>query len=454
MRLGHEEHCEILGSYLILATVYSKGAGLRRCSQPCCSDVARVAAGAFGRRPWGADTRWAISCSIGWSAFSVCSGCGLRRPLRGSERCRVAGSDRAVQRSRPLTRCTACRSLRLRSGAAACCCTCSCPTDVDARSVLASLRSARPRWRDHHDHHGGVRVEVEGEWHIFSNVPGRSRHRLRGPSPWESARELGSGTLFFPGCTLASYAPELTREVFSFLQDRGMNPVISTDCCGSPLKSGGLGERVRAYKSDMVRRAREAGIAKVVFACPGCRDEFSETEESEGMEFVALPRLLADAGVKIGRPRACCGGGSTGAMARAAIRLLPRPRRQPGGRFAPCSRKARFCRLPHCGQRALCCGAGGRCSLSTPTCARGGRTASSTTRLRASARPCWFRTVPCSYTFCGAAARDGRADAPAVPSTGLSFAFETGFDWDLAFYQLETMWSGEYGAWVCQQLLG
>lgn len=398
-------------------------------------------------------------------AFSACSGCGVC-----VDRCEVL-SDAGISSLRDLIEpfrgepsLDAVRSVpELALAVRRCCmcgsCTCSCPTDVDARSVLASLREVLARVGAT-TMEGFESTQVDKEWHIFSVY--RAVHGIGYadlPS-WESARELGSDTLFFPGCTLASYAPELTREVFSFLQDRGMNPVISTDCCGSPLKSGGLGERVRAYKSDMVRRAREAGIAKVVFACPGCRDEFSETEESEGMEFVALPRLLADAGVKIGKDRVlAAAGSSTGAMARAAVFDSCHDRDGAfGGPLRSLFEEGALCELPHCGQRALCCGAGGAVSLVDPDlCARRAHRILDDEASSVGAAVLVSNCPTCSYTFAAqlrADERAGAADAPVRSLNYLELAFENGFDWDLAFYQLETMWSGEYGAWVCQQLLG
>lgn len=338
-------------------------------------------------------------------------------------------------------------------------CTCSCPTGVDARSVFASLREVLAQVGAT-TMVGFESTQVDKEWHIFSVY--RAVHGIGYadlPS-WESARELGSDTLFFPGCTLASYAPELTREVFSFLQDRGLNPVISIDCCGSPLKSGGLGERVRAYKSDMVRRAREAGIAKVVFVCPGCRDEFSETEESAGMELIALPQLLADAGVRVGKDRVLAAAGSAaGAAPRAAVFDSCHDRDGAfGGPLRSLFEEGALCELPHRGQRALCCGAGGAVSLVDPDlCARRAHRILDDEASSAGAAVLISNCPTCSYTFAAqlrADARTGADDAPVRSLNYLELAFENGFDWDLAFYQLESMWSGEYGAWVCQQLLG
>ncbi|WP_270298409.1 hypothetical protein [Eggerthella sinensis] len=62
----------------------------------------------------------------------------------------------------------------------------------------------------------------------------------------------------------------------------------------------------------------------------------------------------------------------------------------------------------------------------------------------------------CSYTF----AAQQRADAAAgiavsgVPHASyLELVFGIPFEWEAVFERLEGMWAGEYGAWVCQQLL-
>ena len=68
-------------------------------------------------------------------------------------------------------------------------------------------------------------VMVDNEWNIFSAY--RAVYGIGYPelASLEQAAEHGPGlvdTLFFPGCSLVSYAPELTRTVGRWLTDNGV----------------------------------------------------------------------------------------------------------------------------------------------------------------------------------------------------------------------------------------
>ena len=60
----------------------------------------------------------------------------------------------------------------------------------------------------------------------------------------------------------------------------------------------------------------------------------------------------------------------------------------------------------------------------------------------------------CAYTF-AATRRGDAAGAVAGPAfcQYLELLFEAGFDWSGVFGRLESMWSGEYGPWLAQELL-
>ena len=123
----------------------------------------------------------------------------------------------------------------------------------------------------------------------------------------EQAAEHGPGladTLFFPGCSLVSYAPELTRTVGRWLTDNGVAWALSTDCCGSPLMSAGLFDRAAALRQRILDQIRAAGIVRVVTVCPGCGEEFVELMGDE-VDIVPLPELLLQksrAAERAGRP--------------------------------------------------------------------------------------------------------------------------------------------------------
>lgn len=112
-------------------------------------------------------------------------------------------------------------------------------------------------------------TQVDREWHIFSAY--RAVHGIYYTDLplLENAREWGADTLFFPGCSLASYAPELTRAVFAWLREQGMEVALSVDCCGSPLRSGGFADRCEAFKHRLAERAVSAGIKRWCSSAPG-----------------------------------------------------------------------------------------------------------------------------------------------------------------------------------------
>lgn len=346
-------------------------------------------------------------------------------------------------------------------------CTLGCPDGIDARAVFSALRVLLREARVTGDD-GFTMTRVDREWHIFSAY--RAVHGIfyNDLPSLENAREWGADTLFFPGCSLVSYAPELTREVFAWLQERGMAVALSADCCGSPLRSGGLADRCEAHKAALVGRAREVGIKRVVFVCPGCRDEWEATAGAEAFELVALPELLAAAGVRP-RPekvaaltdRAMGNGVSdeSDAQETPALALFDSCHDRDGRFGEPLRRIFADCRtveLAHHGKSALCCGAAGAVSLvDQPLCDRRAHRALDEEPRAAGADLVVANCPTCAYTFAATRRADAAAGAVAGPAfcQYLELLFEAGFDWSAVFGQLESMWSGEYGPWLAQELL-
>ena len=184
-------------------------------------------------------------------------------------------------------------------------CTLGCPTSVDARGMFTALRELFSLGGVV-DGSGFTMTQVDKEWHCFSAYRAVYGIWYVDLPPIEDAPALGADTLFFPGCPLASYSPDLTRQAFAWLQENA-GPVVFTDaCCGSPLKTAGYGDRADAYKKSLVERMVAAGVHRVVCVCPGCAEELAAAASAQGaaLEMVALPQLLADAGVRVSVNRA------------------------------------------------------------------------------------------------------------------------------------------------------
>ncbi len=390
-------------------------------------------------------------------------------------------------------------------------CTLGCPTNVDARGMFTALRELFSLGGVV-DGSGFTMTQVDKEWHCFSAYRAVYGIWYVDLPPIEDAPALGADTLFFPGCPLASYSPDLTRQAFAWLQE-SVGPVVFTDaCCGSPLKTAGYGDRADAYKKSLVERMVAARIHRVVCVCPGCAEELAAAAAAQGaaLEMVALPQLLADAGVRVSAKRArelvaqaaaevreasgaaeageavdanalSHAGGTAGAQPEAtevadACTTLSASETADAVRIAPfdsChdregvfggplrtllqTQDVQVVEMLHHGANTLCCGGAGAVSLVDPAIKEQridyllkGEAAQTGAELLISNCP------TCTYTAAQKRRADikaGRAVSKAVPCNYLELIFPGRFDWNQVFDQLEGMWSGQYAAWVRSVLL-
>ena len=107
------------------------------------------------------------------------------------------------------------------------------------------------------------------------------------------AAEHGPGladTVFFPGCSLVSYAPELTRKVGRWLTAAGVSWRFPTTAAEPPHERG-LFDRAAALRGRILEQMRAAGVTRMLTVCPGCGEEFAQEFAGE-VDIVPLPELL------------------------------------------------------------------------------------------------------------------------------------------------------------------
>lgn len=394
-------------------------------------------------------------------------------------------------------------------------CTLKCPTNVDARGMFTALRELFSLGGVVDDS-GFTMTQVDKEWHCFSAYRAVYGIWYVDLPQIEDAPALGADTLFFPGCPLASYSPDLTRQAFAWLQENAGSVVFTDACCGSPLKTAGYGDRADAYKKSLVERMIAAGIHRVVCVCPGCAEELAAAAAAQGaaLEMVALPQLLADAGVRVSAKRArelvaqaaaevreasgateageavasnalshvgesagvqsdasevadvCAAASASKTASETAVEVCIAP-------FDSChdregvfggplrmllqAQDVRVVEMLHHGTNALCCGGAGAVSLVDPAIKEQridyllkDEAAQTGAELLVSNCP------TCTYTAAQKRRADikaGRAVSKAVPCNYMELIFPGRFDWNQVFDQLEGMWSGQYAAWVRSVLL-
>ncbi|WP_251211856.1 (Fe-S)-binding protein [Adlercreutzia murintestinalis] len=298
-------------------------------------------------------------------------------------------------------------------------------------------------------------VMVDNEWNIFSAY--RAIHGVAYPEyvSLAAAAEAGPGladTLFFPGCSLVSYAPEVTRAVGDWLAACGVKWALCDGCCGSPLMSAGLFERAEALRCGFVEQMQQAGIRRMVTVCPGCADEFADDMPAD-IAIVPLPALmleLAERRVAAGEPVGfapllresvtffdSCHDRLTGRNGR-AIRELMR-------RFVPDARQAE---MEHCKRDTLCCGAGGAVAAYDPQITDD-RVWQVMEEARATATQTVITMCPtCTYTL--AQANLNAPERGMDSKHYLEMLFGVEIDWAAVFANLGGMWTGEYGPWLTQ----
>lgn len=98
---------------------------------------------------------------------------------------------------------------------------------------------------------------------------------------------------FFPGCTLLTYAPDLTREVYARLRDGCGSIGLMSDCCGKPLSQLGLPQRADKATRKLVARIKEHNVRELITACPGCYYELQPILKAAGVRLRTVYEVLA-----------------------------------------------------------------------------------------------------------------------------------------------------------------
>jgi Fe-S oxidoreductase len=240
-------------------------------------------------------------------------------------------------------------------------------------------------------------------------------------------------TLFFPGCSLASYAPELTRAVHSWLQGQGMRVGFTEKCCGKPLSSIGLEERARNLLDGIREEMQTAGAKRLVTACPNCH--YLLKEQLGGVELVSLYDLLREAGIQVqGDERftvhdSCADryDMAIGTQIRALLSSHP------------------LVEMEHHGKDTLCCGSGGIVSTVAPKLAE----------QRARKRVAEFSDTGadrCVTACMSCAHRLARVSSEGNIVHCLELVFGIPVDYSQLAANIQSMWKGEWGEYNLSRL--
>ncbi len=133
---------------------------------------------------------------------------------------------------------------------------------------------------------------VDREWNFFSIY--RATYIIRYDDLFNDQFE----SLFFPGCTLATYAPELTRAAHQWLKQQGISLGFSEHCCGKPLDCIGLAEENKHHLDRLRSQIKSAGARRIITACPNC--EVQLQSQINEVEVQSIYEIIKDAGIRSG----------------------------------------------------------------------------------------------------------------------------------------------------------
>ena len=207
-------------------------------------------------------------------------------------------------------------------------------------------------------------------------------------------------------------------------------------CCGSPLKSAGFFDRAEALCDRISAELQSSGAKTVVCVCPGCANAMRKTLARNGVDGIAVESLssfLVGHNFTPKRPlpetpltlsKSCQD--RDGAYLEETCRLLGIDIETPTVFHG-------------------CCGAGGAVSSFNPN--RQAQQSDEKLSFAQDGSTVVTMCPTCTYTY---AFRLMQQPRPLENKHYTELVFENQFDWDLVFGQLNSMWSGEYGAWLAQ----
>lgn len=282
-------------------------------------------------------------------------------------------------------------------------------------------------------------VLVDQEWDIFTAY--RAIHGIgftdltRHVASEGHAAEGDCEVAFFPGCSLAAYAPELTREIFATVEELGGKTTMIDRCCGSSLKSAGFFDRAEALCDRNAEELVASGAKQLVCVCPGCANDMRAALERRGVEaeVCLLSGWLAERGFT---PKHDVPEGPL---------CLSKSCQDRDGRYLEQTREALGLSEGSCAIFNGCCGAGGAVSAYDPD--RQSRQADGKLSFAPDGATVVSMCPTCTYTY---AFRLMYAPRDVTNKHYTELLFDNQFDWPLVFAQLGGMWSGEYGPWLAQ----
>lgn len=97
---------------------------------------------------------------------------------------------------------------------------------------------------------------------------------LAKPAPSGSTKQL-----FFPGCGLAGYSPELVKRTREWINKNLSDCGLLLTCCGAPTYMSGYPDKAHAINKKIKAAIAGMGAKELIVVCPDCQEHFLEASD-------------------------------------------------------------------------------------------------------------------------------------------------------------------------------
>jgi len=104
-----------------------------------------------------------------------------------------------------------------------------------------------------------------------------SLYRSANSIDYSDLQKSKAKTILFPGCTLGTFHPRLTRALFDNLVQNEPDLALVMDCCYKPLGDLGLEDRFDRATAKLEEKLDSMGVEKIITACPSCLQQLGQS---------------------------------------------------------------------------------------------------------------------------------------------------------------------------------
>jgi Fe-S oxidoreductase len=98
--------------------------------------------------------------------------------------------------------------------------------------------------------------------------------------------------VFFPGCALSAYLPDIVQATYSHLTAQYANLGIALGCCGGPSALVGKTDYANQITEQLEQDIKSLGASEIIVACPYCYKRLSE--QLTDVKPVSLYKVLSE----------------------------------------------------------------------------------------------------------------------------------------------------------------